>query len=293
LYRQYDLRMLRVYIYAWNALKENYISFIDEKWIDEMGTNHDSFIGNVLMQYFKNCINGTGFTTAFRIGDTEEQLSQIKRDILLFMFKANANYRNLDTLISFNSYEFFEILSIAFQDQGPSSPFSENLTRRNLVEILLRIMNGSLRNQLSHFFLFLLRFMDLNLIPFDKTLFFEIFKYFMNSKSEAPQNNLELQIFLQNLMEREMLISTTWITDLLIKTVQEQNMFRLALFLHKQRNQFSKVIYCYLRMDDNDVFDYLRQLAVDESKQMYTLEIHGAIIENIIRLVFENLNLIN
>jgi hypothetical protein len=167
-----------MYIYAWNTLREEYITCIDEKWFDD----GEKTI-TVLIQYLKNCVNGASFTSAFKIGKTDEQLRDIKRQVLSFIFRKDGNYKNLELLIQF-SEEFFEILSIAFSDQGPSSAFEEGeyMSRRSIVEILLPIMNQSkwTRTQLSHFFIFLLRFMDMQLIPFDKPLFFEIFKHFVS-----------------------------------------------------------------------------------------------------------------
>jgi hypothetical protein len=86
-------------------------------------------------------------------------------------------------------------------------------------------------------------------------------------------------------MEREMMTNTSWITDTLIKAVQEQSLYRLALFMHKHLNHFSRVIHCYLKDDLSDVFDYLKSLAFDDTKQVYMLEINGAILENVIRLM--------
>ncbi len=78
--------MLRMHLYVWASLKNLYIDPIEDQWIDEMANDKDSIAGNVLMQYLKNCMNGTHFVSSFRITEAEEQLCQIKRQILEFMF---------------------------------------------------------------------------------------------------------------------------------------------------------------------------------------------------------------
>jgi hypothetical protein len=297
-------QMNRLWLYIFNVLRDSYITPLDDLMDaitasadqNQLEGNAAKIVGNAVMEYLKNCFNGRSFTNAFKI--PADVVKKVKQDLITYIFQdrnqnlgGSKNYKYVETLIQFNASDFFEILSITFNDSGLSAPFDDQedvsaksntesiLNRQNITSILITIMNNQKwkREQVSHFYTFIIRYMVKGYTP-KVEIFMKIFKHLVTDKSDV---SAELSRERQSLLQEILVLNPDqkWINDQVIRSVEENKMFQLAAYLYKQVANYTKVITCYLADPRlvSEVYSYLKELSTSDEIQF----VRQAILENL------------
>lgn len=288
-------QLLKMWLYIHNVLRNNYLLPLDDLFDglvtaaeqNQIETKGTKLVGNAVLEYMRNCFNGTSFTSAFHI--PQDQIKKVKMDLLKYIFQdknakvqgGQRNYKYLETIIQFNASEFFEILSIAYADSGITAPFDGNEQEMNrMTQILITLMNNQKwrREQVSHFYTFLLRFMAKGIIP-QGDLFQKIFKQLVTDKTEISHvASIERQTLFQEVLESDS-SHFSWINDQVIKSVEENKLYQLSAYLYRHKGNYGKVISNYLSdpLLSGEVYPYLKELSSSDQIQL----VRQAILENL------------
>ncbi|XP_052234778.1 vacuolar protein sorting-associated protein 8 homolog isoform X2 [Dreissena polymorpha] len=209
-------------------------------------------LGNKLLVYISCSLAGR----AYPLGDIPDHLvTAVKQDVFKCLTcqrvksqtSEEPDYPYLRTLIVFDTREFLNVLSLAFEEDEFNT--QEGIPKRqHIVDILLRIMVenvGFTPTQVGVLFTFLARQMARheNTITVNKLLFEQVLEFLCNPDDESRHEERQQALLelshaggLKQVDEERFLYLT-----------ERAKFYRVCELLYEKRRQFDKILLCYLR----------------------------------------------
>lgn len=235
----------------------------------------DLSLGNKLLVYISCCLAGQ----AYPVGSIPEDLVQeVKREVFNCItaksttdsFETELSYPRLRVLLHFDTQEFLNVLSMAFERNDFDNDFNvpNGVTRRQfLVDILLDVMvqdTGFLPSQVGSLFTFLARQMAKheNRIQVNQILFEQVLEYLANPDDDSRHEERQ-----QALLELWNAGGLKQFDDSRILVLAENAKFyRVCEMLYERKRQFPKVLSCYFRdsFREHQVFSYVHYVMTED-----------------------------
>ncbi|XP_076368429.1 vacuolar protein sorting 8 isoform X2 [Tachypleus tridentatus] len=207
-------------------------------------------LGNKLLVYISCCLAGR----AYPCGDIPpERAVSVKAEIFKCVTKLRSRkesdetvYPYLKTLLYFDTREFLNVLSLAFEEAEFSTE-PGNAQKQRIVDILLQIMvqsEGFSPTQVGALFTFLARQIakQENSIVVNRLLFEQVLEYLTN-----PGDETRIEERQQALMELLQAGGLAQVNEARLLTLAEKaKFFRVCEYLYEKRRQFDKILLCYL-----------------------------------------------
>ncbi|XP_044183572.1 vacuolar protein sorting-associated protein 8 homolog isoform X3 [Acropora millepora] len=235
----------------------------------------DLSLGNKLLVYISCCLAGQGYP----VGSIPEDLAQeVKRKIFNCITarstkddsETELSYPRLRVLLQFDTQEFLNVLSMAFERKDFDNNFEvpNGVTRRQyLVNILLDVMvqdTGFSPSQVGSLFTFLARQMAKkeNRLQVNKILFEQVLEYLSNPDDDSRHEERQ-----QALLELWNAGGLQQFDDARILVLAENAKFyRVCEMLYEKKRQFPKVLSCYFRDSyrAHQVFAYVHYVMTED-----------------------------
>ena len=261
----------------------------------------DNQLGCTILVYLSCCLAGNQYP----IGKIDTDLAkEVKDDIFNSIIVKrsedpdfNETYPHIRTLLVFDTREFLNVLSIAFEEQE-FEPESEMVAvgapskRQKIVDVLLQVMvnDSSFSPSLvGALFTFIARQMAKHegSIHVNKLLFEQVLEYLTNPDEEKRHEERE-----QALLELLAAGGLKQFPDEQVLVLSESAKFyRVCEIIYQKKRQHGKVLSCYSRdpARKHQIFDYIDQTLVDESfTDLERNEFSAAVLEAIDQLVAIN-----
>ncbi|KAK7082685.1 Vacuolar protein sorting-associated protein 8 [Halocaridina rubra] len=222
-------------------------------------------LGNKILVYVSCCLAGR----AYPRGDIEEPiLQQVKHEIfkcLTSLHTKNSKpteecYPYLRTLLRFDTREFLNVLSLAFEEAEFTSELGM-IQRQRVVDILLQVMvegQGFGPAQLGSLFTFIARQMSRQqgAIAINRQLFDQVLCHL--TSSDASSHHEERETALLELLQDGGLVH--YDKDHLLEKAWNAEFYRVCEYVYEVRGEHEKIIECYLedKMRKHQVFTYIR-----------------------------------
>ncbi|KAL9958184.1 hypothetical protein ACROYT_G035162, partial [Oculina patagonica] len=236
----------------------------------------DLSLGNKLLVYISCCLAGQAYPLGII---PEDYAHEVKKEVFNCIttqntkdgFESELSYPRLRVLLQFDTQEFLNVLSMAFErkdfDDGFDSP--TGVTRRQfLVNVLLDVMvqdTGFTPSQVGSLFTFLARQMAKheNRIQVNKVLFEQVLEYLANPDDDSRHEERQ-----QALLELWNAGGLKQFDDARILVLAENAKFyRVCEMLYERKRQFSKVLSCYFRDSyrEQQVFTYVHYVMTEDA----------------------------
>ncbi|XP_067145381.1 vacuolar protein sorting-associated protein 8 homolog isoform X3 [Centruroides vittatus] len=258
-------------------------------------TDAQIILGNKLLVYISCCLAGRSYPK----GDIpQEKAKSVKTKVFECVVSLHSNkhddvvYPYLKTLLHFDTREFLNVLALAFEEEEFVSCESIN-QRQRVVDILLQIMvesEGFSPTQVGALFTFLARQMAKheNSIIVNRLLFEQVIEFLTNPKDDTRVE--ERQQALIELLQAGGLAEID--EDRLLNLAEGAKFYRVCEYLYQQKQQFDKILTCYLQDPSRkpQVFYYAWQIL---ESQRYTLEQKQSLETQIIASIEEIIDIDN
>ncbi|CAH3128652.1 unnamed protein product [Porites lobata] len=235
----------------------------------------DLSLGNKLLVYISCCLAGQ----AYPVGSIPEDLRQdVKKEVFNCItsqntkdgFETELSYPRLRVLLHFDTQEFLNVLSMAFERKNFDDDFNapSGVSRRQfLVNILLDVMvqdTGFTPSQVGSLFTFLARQMakQEKRIHVNKVLFEQVLEYLANPDDDSRHEERQ-----QALLELWNAGGLKQFDDARILVLAENAKFyRVCEMLYERTRQFPKVLSCYFRDSSREpqVFNYVHYVMTED-----------------------------
>ncbi|GFO47915.1 vacuolar protein sorting-associated protein 8-like protein [Plakobranchus ocellatus] len=209
-------------------------------------------LGNKLLVYISCCLAGR----AYPLGDIpEDQVFIVKDQVFRCLTCIHTNsppadeppYPYLQILLKYDTREFLNVLSLAFEEEEFNS--TEGIQKRQrVVDILLQVMVESLGftpTQIGILFTFLARQMARheNTIQVNRVLFEQVLEFLANPEDESRHE--ERQQALMELLQAGGLAQFN--EDRLLHLAHTAEFYRVCEYLYEKRRSYDKILTCYLK----------------------------------------------
>ncbi|XP_072180793.1 vacuolar protein sorting-associated protein 8 homolog [Diadema setosum] len=268
-------------IYVYNKGMNDYLTPLDEllqllraavKASSQLSDNQIR-LGNKLLVYISCCLAGR----AYPIGDIPPHLvSSVKEGVwkcltALHTKDASADeptYPNLRTLLAFDTREFLNVVSLAFEESEFDQQREANAvqSRQRVVDILLQVMVESVGfspAQVGCLFTFLARQMAKheNTIFVNRMLFEQVLEFLSNPTGEARHEERE-QALLELLSAGDLLQVDP---QRLLQLAEGAKFYRVCEVLYEKGREFDKILLCYLQDSSrkSSSFSYINQIMME------------------------------
>ncbi|XP_048580337.1 vacuolar protein sorting-associated protein 8 homolog isoform X2 [Nematostella vectensis] len=215
----------------------------------------DQALGYRLLVYISCCLAGR----AYPVGEIQQDIvTQVKSQVFNCVTAANTRdafetespYPYVRTLLQFNTQEFLNVLSMAFEENEFDQDFrrpSGVAGRQYVVNILLEVMvqgTGFSPKQVGSLFTFLARQLAKHdSFQVDKILFEQVLEYLANPDDDSRHEERQ-----QALLELLAAGGLNHFDDERILVLAENAKFyRVCELLYEKTRQFPKILSCYLR----------------------------------------------
>ncbi|XP_030829831.1 vacuolar protein sorting-associated protein 8 homolog [Strongylocentrotus purpuratus] len=250
------LQLLRAAVRATSQLSDNQIR-----------------LGNKLLVYISCCLAGR----AYPMGDIPPHLvKDVKQGVWRCLTALHTTdpspdeptYPNLRTLLTFDTREFLNVMSLAFEEPEFDAPQEANSmqSRQRIVDILLQVMVESVGfspAQVGCLFTFLARQMAKheNTIYVNRMLFEQVLEFLSNPSGETRHEERE-QALLELLNAGDLLQVDH---ERLLQLAEGAKFYRVCEVLYERRREFDKILLCYLRDSSrkSSVFSYIHQVMIE------------------------------
>ncbi|KAL5471029.1 hypothetical protein EMCRGX_G029102 [Ephydatia muelleri] len=259
-------------------------------------------IGYKLFLYIRCCVAGMAYPT----GNVPQNMIPLAKTSVYEILLASTNvhnpadkasYPHMRTLLEFDTREFLNVLSLAFEeaDFDSSTRLPGIPTRQELVDVLLKVMVHEEQHtfspsQVGSLFTFLARqgSKHRDSIRVDEHVYDQVLEYITRADEEIINE------------ERQQALIELWHSGVLQKFDEERllimahgaKFFRLCELLYDKRRQFVKVLSCYLEDAPRrpQAFNFIHNVMTDEQ---YTEgdreEVAKAVVENFQLLISTNI----
>ncbi|KAL4217419.1 Vacuolar protein sorting-associated protein 8 [Mactra antiquata] len=215
-------------------------------------SDHQVRLGNKLLVYISCCLAGR----AYPLGDIpEDHVHKVKVEVFdsLTCRQSKSSpdgelpYPYLRTLLGFDTREFLNVLSLAFEEEEFNTPDGIK-KRQHLVDILLQVMVESVGftpTQVGILFTFLARQMARheNTITVNKLLFEQVLEFLCNPEDESRHEERQ-----QALLELSHAGGLKQVDEeRFLYLAEKARFYRVCELLYEKRRQFDKILSCYLR----------------------------------------------
>ena len=292
-------------IYVYNKGMHDFISPLEEmlailrsllKSKRELSVK-DSAVGYKIIVYISCCLAGRQYPR----GMIEEGIvSQVKREVFECLvvkrsksgIEGEMTYPNLRTLLEFDTREFLNVMSIAFEDQAFDASLSQmgNVSKRQkVVDILLQLMVTDVLfspTQVGWLFTFIARQMAKfeSSIQVNKLLFEQVLEYLSNPDDDSRHEERQ-----QALLE---LLSAGGLRQFdeqrIIRLAENAKFYQVCELLYEKHRQYAKVLSCYIRDNARSYqsFAYINELLLADSfTDLERSEMQDAILNSLNDLV--------
>jgi len=244
----------------------------------------DNQLGCTVLVYLSCCLAGNQYPIG-KIDDAHAQ--EVKDDIFNSIIikrsehtDFNETYPHLRTLLMFDTREFLNVLSIAFEEREfePESEFvavGAPSKRQKIVDVLLQVMVNDptfAPSLVGALFTFIARQMAKHegSIHVNKLLFEQVLEYLTNPDEEKRHEERE-----QALLELLAAGGLKQFPDEQVLALSESAKFyRVCEIIYQKKRQHGKVLSCYSRdpARKSQIFNYIDQTLVDDSFTDYERE---------------------
>ncbi|XP_066963121.1 vacuolar protein sorting-associated protein 8 homolog [Macrobrachium rosenbergii] len=224
-------------------------------------------LGNKILVYISCCLAGR----AYPRGDIEEPiLQQVKHETfkcLTSLHTKNSKpneecYPFLRTLLRFDTREFLNVLSLAFEEAEFTSELGM-IQRQRVVDILLQVMvegQGFGPAQLGSLFTFIARQMSRQqgAIAINRQLFDQVLSHL--TAPDASSHHEERETALLELLQEGGLVH--YDRDHLLDKAWKAEFYRVCEYVYEVQGKHEKIIECYIydKMRKHQVFTYIRSV---------------------------------
>ena len=292
-------------IYVYNKGMNDFISPLEEmlailrslmKSKRELSID-DSAVGYKILVYISCCLTGRQYPRGMI---SSESVAKVKHDIFECLVskrsknpvEGESSYQNLRTLLEFDTREFLNVMSIAFEDaefDRVETDLGRASKRQTVVDILLKLMVTDVLfspTQVGWLFTFIARQMAKfeSSIRVNKLLFEQVLDYLTNPDDDSRHEERQ-----QALLELLSAGGLRQFDDKRIITLAENAKFyQVCELLYEKNRDFAKVLSCYIR--DNarkyDSFTYINELLSSDSfTDLEGRELQGAILNSLDDLI--------
>ena len=288
-------------IYVYNKGMNDFISPLEEmlailrsllKSKHELSIN-ESAVGYKILVYISYCLTGRQYPRGM-IAD--EDVAKVKREVFeCLIAKRNKNsvegeltHPNLRTLLEFDTREFLNVMSIAFEEPEFNVDHAEMgqvSKRQKVVDILLQLMVTNTLfspTQVGWLFTFIARQMAKfeRSIRVNKLLFEQVLEYLSNPDDDSRHEERQ-----QALLELLSAGGLRQFDDNRIITLAESAKFyQVCELLYEKNRQYAKVLSCYTRDDARKAqsFTYINELlSADSFTDLERNEMQDAILNSL------------
>ncbi|KAG1714892.1 Vacuolar protein sorting-associated protein 8 [Nymphon striatum] len=225
-------------------------------------------LGNKLFVYISCCLVGRGYP---RGELSQDLIPQVQSDVFQIITAVHSTkvalsgeevFPYLKTLLKFDTREFLNVLSMAFEESSCKSSSSGD-DRQTLVDILLRIMVNSpdfTPSQVGALFTFLARQLAKpdNVIIVDHMLFEQVLEYLTSVGDESRIEERQ-----QALLDLYQAGGLAQIDDKkLLMLAEKAHFYRMCEVLYEKDRSYDKILACYLQdqVRQSQVFIFIRQI---------------------------------
>ena len=303
-------RLYELVIYVFNKGLNDYltpleklIKILRDAMHDSDGPLDDSHLqlGCKILVYLSCCLAGNQYPVG-RID--QERVQEVKDDIFNSIIikrseyaDFNETYPHIRTLLTFDTREFLNVLSIAFEEKE-FEPESEAVAvgapskRQKVVDVLLQVMvNGTSfsPSQVGCLFTFIARQMAKHegSIHVNKLLFEQVLEYLANPDERSRHEERE-----QALLELLAAGGLKQFPDEQVLALSESAKFyRVCEIIYQKKRQYDKVLSCYWRDSARKhlIFKYINAMLIDDSfTDLEREDISSAVLASMDHLVSIN-----
>ncbi|XP_065068088.1 vacuolar protein sorting-associated protein 8 homolog isoform X2 [Rhopilema esculentum] len=219
-------------------------------------TYEESAVGYKLLVYISCCLTGRQYPRGLI---DEDKVSRVKCEVYEFLVAKRSkdiglddqSYPSLHVLLEFDTREFLNVMSIAFEEpefEVDHSSFGQVSKRQKVVDILLQLMVTNTLftpTQVGWLFTFIARQMAKfeGSIRVNKLLFEQVLEYLTNPDDDSRHEERQ-----QALLE---LLSAGGLHQFddsrIIKLAEAAKFFQVCELLYEKNHQYAQVLSCYLR----------------------------------------------
>lgn len=297
-------------IYVFNKGLNDYLTPLEKlikilrdamKTTDGPLNDADTQLGCKILVYLSCCLAGNQYP----IGKIDkDRVHEVKDDIFnsIIMKRSehtdfNETYPHIRTLLTFDTREFLNVLSIAFEEKE-FEPENETVAvgapskRQKVVDVLLQVMVNDQSfspSEVGCLFTFIARQMAKHegSIHVNKLLFEQVLEYLANPDEERRHEERE-----QALLELLAAGGLKQFPDEQVLALSESAKFyRVCEIIYQKKRQYEKVLSCYWRdpARKSVIFDYIDTILMDDSfTDLEREEISAAVLSSMDQLVAIN-----
>ncbi|XP_028409020.1 vacuolar protein sorting-associated protein 8 homolog [Dendronephthya gigantea] len=252
-------------------------------------------LGYKLLVYISSCFAGR----AYSVGNIPEELvkpvrEQVARTLLKPSMVDSSNgdtYPNIRTLLEFDTAEFLNVLSLAFEE----ADFDEDCGvincvagRQRFIDVLLEVLvqgTGFTPIQVGSFFTFMARQMAKHSkISLNKVLFEQVLEYLSNPEDMVRHNEREQALL--ELLDSGAL--RQFDEERILVLAENGKFYQVCEILYIRRRQYGKVLSCYFRDQSrqNQAFEFVKLKMTDDSyTDLDRAELKQTVLENLLEFV--------